>query len=118
MKLINLTGHNVALVKDAISVDGIHYSGGTVYMTIPSDSQILSSTVAGKMNVVDGIAVYEAPETEIKNPEILPDSGNVIVPAFLVGLVKAAKPGLTVYTVGPMSFDGRERLGAIGLIKN
>ena len=55
---------------------------------------------------------------EFKNPEILPDSGNVIVPAFLVGLVKDAKPGLTVYTVGPMSFDGRERLGAIGLIKN
>ena len=118
MKLINFTGHNVDLVKGAICTDGIHYSGGKVYMTIPSDGAILSSTVAGKTEDVDGIAIYEAPKVELKNPEILPDSGNVIVPAFLVGLVKAAKPGLTVYTVGPMSFDGRERLGAIGLIKN
>ena len=118
MELINFTGHNVDLVKDAVCTDGIHYSGGKVFMTIPSDGTILSSTVAGDKEDVDGIAIYEAPKVELKNPEILPDSGNVIVPAFLVGLVKDAKPGLTVYTVGPMSFDGRERLGAIGLIKN
>lgn len=118
MKLVNLTGHNIDLVENAISVDGIHYSGGKVYMTIPSDGQLLSSTVAGKMEAVDGIAVYEAPQVSLKNPDVLPDSGNVIVPAFLVSIVQAAKPGLTVYTVGPMSFDGRERLGAIGLIKN
>ena len=118
MKLVNLTGHNVDLVKGSICTDGIHYSGGKVYMTIPSDGAILSSTVAGEKEDVDGIAIYEAPKVELKNPDVLPDSGNVIVPAFLVGLVKAAKPGLTVYTVGPMSFDGRERLGAIGLIKN
>ena len=118
MKLLNFTGHNVDLVKGAICTDGIHYSGGKVYMTIPSDGAILSSDSAGKTEDVDGIAIYEAPKVELKNPEILPDSGNVIVPAFLVGLVKAAKPGLTVYTVGPMAFGGRERLGAIGLIKN
>lgn len=118
MKLVNLTGHSIDLVENAISVDGIHYSGGKVYMSIPSDGVILASTVAGEKKDVDGIAIYEAPKVELKNPEILPDSGNVIVPVFLVGLIKATKPGLTVYTVGPMSFDGRERLGAIGLIKN
>ena len=118
MKLINLTGHSIDLINGAISLDGIHYSGGKKYMAIPSDGQLLSSTVAGEKEDVDGIAIYEAPKVELKNPEILPDSGNVIVPAFLVSLVQAAKPGLTVYTVGPMSFGGRERLGAIGLIKN
>lgn len=118
MELVNLTGHNVDLVKDAVCADGIHYSGGEVYMSIPSNGMLLASTVAGKMEVVDGIAVYEAPQVSLKNPDVLPDSGNVIVPAFLVSLVKAAKPALTVYTVGPMSFNGRERLGAIGLIKN
>lgn len=118
MKLINLTGHTIDLVNGAISVDGIHYSGGTAYMAIPSDGLLISSTVAGDREVVDGIAVYEAPQVSLKNPDILPDSGSVIVPAFLASLVKAAKPGLTVYTVGPQSFDGRERLGAIGLIKN
>ena len=118
MKLVNLTGHNIDLVNGAISLDGIHYSGGKVSLTIPSDGQLLSSNSAGKMEVVDGIAIYEAPKVELKNPEILPDSGNVIVPAFLASLVKATKPGLAVYTVGPQSFEGRERLGAIGLIKN
>lgn len=118
MKFFNLTGHNVDLVKDAVCVDGIHYAGGEIYMTISSNGALLSNTVAGEKEVVDGITVYSAPKVKLENPEILPDSGNVIVPAFLAALVKATKPALTVFTVGPMSFNGHERVGAIGLIKN